>query len=104
METIHANLDPVFRALWDPTRRAVVHRLGAGPATVSDLAEPHDMGLPAFLKPIGVLEAVGLIDTAKSGRVRTCTLNEARLGAAEIWVRAQRDLWRTRHRQLDDIL
>ncbi|MBF9044906.1 metalloregulator ArsR/SmtB family transcription factor [Rhodobacterales bacterium HKCCE4037] len=104
MENNSPRLDPVFQALADPTRRAVIGRLGQGPATVSELAEPFSMGLPAFLKHITVLEDAGLIGTRKVGRVRTCTLREDRLAAAEDWFQEQRDLWATRYDQLDDLI
>ena len=97
-------LDPLFHALADPTRRAVVAELGKGPASVSDLAGPFPMGLPAFLKHISVLEEAGLIATRKQGRVRTCTLQEDRLAAAEAWFQEQRDLWASRYDQLDHLL
>ncbi|WP_373355630.1 ArsR/SmtB family transcription factor [Pseudoroseicyclus sp. CXY001] len=104
MENHSDTLDTLFQALADPTRRAVVQRLGQGPAAVSDLAEPFQMGLPAFLKHISVLEAAGLVSSIKVGRVRTCTLEEQRLEAAAGWFEEQRDLWKARYEQLDDLL
>ncbi len=104
MENQSTHLDPLFHALADPTRRAVVARLGQGPASVSDLAAPFPMGLPAFLKHITVLEEAGLIGTEKVGRVRTCTLQEDRLAAAEDWFREQREQWKSRYDQLDELL
>lgn len=104
MDNHRRYLDPLFHALADPTRRAVVAELGKGPASVSDLADPFPMGLPAFLKHITVLEEAGIIATRKQGRVRTCTLQEDRLAAAEAWFREQRDLWASRYDQLDDLL
>lgn len=89
-------LDSVFHALADPTRRAVVSRLLTGAAPVKRLAEPFDMGLPAFLKHLTVLEGSGLIRSEKQGRVRTCRLNEARLAEAEGWLAAQRAIWQGR--------
>lgn len=100
----HATLDPIFQALADPTRRAVLQRLGSGPASVSDLGAPFDMGLPAFLKHITVLETAGLIETEKTGRVRTCALVPDRLAAAESWFQDQRALWKTRYDQLEGLL
>ena len=64
-------LDRVFKALADPTRRAVLERLSGGVAAVSELAEPFDMALPSFLQHMNVLEASGLVRSSKSGRVRT---------------------------------
>jgi DNA-binding transcriptional ArsR family regulator len=97
-------LDTVFHALADPTRRAVIARLGRGPATVSELAEPFDMALPSFMKHIGVLEASGLIVSRKTGRVRTCVLEEKRLAAAERWFDEQHALWKSRYQNLDALL
>lgn len=86
-------LDTAFHALSDPTRRAVISRLVNGPASVTELAEPFDIGLPAFLKHLRVLEASGLIATEKSGRVRTCRVQTRRLSEAETWLSEQRVLW-----------
>lgn len=88
-----AVLDGVFTALADPTRRAVVRRLGRGPATVGDLAQEAPMTLPSFMKHVRVLESNGLIRTAKSGRVRTCELNRERFALVEDWLSDQRRLW-----------
>ena len=67
-------LDRVFRALGDPTRRAVLGRLSSGPAAVSELAQPFDMALPSFTQHLAVLEECGLVRSRKTGRVRTCQL------------------------------
>jgi DNA-binding transcriptional ArsR family regulator len=99
-----AQLDAAFHALADPTRRAVVHRLCRGSATVSELAAPFDMALPSFLKHLGVLEAAGLVGSKKVGRVRTCTLQRKTIAAVERWLDAQRALWEGRYRNLDDLL
>jgi DNA-binding transcriptional ArsR family regulator len=104
MENNHIALDSVFHALADPTRRAVIQRLGEGPASVSELAEPFDMALPSFLKHIGVLEASGLVGSKKTGRVRTCKLKPERLAAAEKWFHAQRAQWEDRYHNLDELL
>ena len=101
----HSNqLDAVFHALADPTRRAVLGRLGAGAATISELAEPFDMALPSFLKHIGVLERSRLIASRKTGRVRTCALDRENLIAAERWFGEQHLLWQTRYSKLDALL
>lgn len=89
-------LDSAFHALADPTRRAVIARLMQGPATVSDLAQPFAIGLPAFLKHLKVLEDSGLIGTEKAGRVRTCRVQPDRLAAAETWLTRQRAVWEAR--------
>jgi DNA-binding transcriptional ArsR family regulator len=97
-------LDLVFHALADPTRRAVVQRLGKGPATVSELAAPFGMALPSFMKHVGVLEETGLIRSSKAGRVRTCVLQRKRLAAAERWFDRQRAIWAARYDNLDNLL
>jgi DNA-binding transcriptional ArsR family regulator len=97
-------VDLVFHALADPTRRAVVQRLGKGEATVSELAAPFDMALPSFLKHLGVLEQSHLITSRKSGRVRTCVLQRDSLMAAERWFSEQRALWQNRYDNLDGLL
>lgn len=97
-------LDPVFHALADPTRRAVIQRLGKGPATVSELAEPFDMALPSFIKHISVLERSRLITSQKRGRVRTCSLQRESLVAAERWFDEQRAQWQSRYGKLDNLL
>lgn len=97
-----ASLDTVFQALGDPTRRAVVRRLMAGPASVTELAAPFSMALPSFMRHIGVLERSGLIISRKAGRVRTCRIRPRRLAAAESWLAEQRELWVTRTDRLAD--
>ncbi len=86
-------LDSIFSALSDPTRRAVVARLGQGEAAVKDLAAPHDMALPSFLKHLDALERAGLVRSRKEGRVRVCTLHPEALGAVETWIDQQKRLW-----------
>lgn len=93
MENHILSLDTAFHALADPTRRAVVSRLIQGPAPVKQLAEPFDIGLPAFLKHLRVLEDSGLIASEKTGRVRTCRIRPERLSEAEAWLSEQRALW-----------
>ena len=86
-------LDAFFSALSDPTRRAVVERLTAGPAPVSELHAPHDIALPTFLRHLKVLEDSGLVRSEKKGRVRTVHIEAAPLAEAETWLRHQRRLW-----------
>jgi DNA-binding transcriptional ArsR family regulator len=93
MGNYDAPLDTAFHALSDPTRRAVIQRLIRSPARVKELAVPFDMGLPAFLKHLRVLEKSGLIATEKSGRIRTCRIRTKRLAEAESWLSEQRVLW-----------
>lgn len=97
-------LNAVFHALADPTRRAVLARLGRGDATISDLAKPFDMALPSFMKHISVLEKSRLIVSRKSGRVRTCALDRESIIAAECWFGEQHLLWQTRYGNLDSLL
>lgn len=97
-------LDSIFQALADPTRRAVLQRLGKGSATVGELAEPFDMALPSFMKHVGILERTGLIRSSKRGRIRTCTLQPKNLAAAERWFADQRAIWASRYRNLDSLL
>lgn len=99
-----ANLDAAFQSLSDPTRRAVIARLAAGPAPVSELAAPHQMALPSFLKHLKVLEAGGWIESDKVGRVRTCRLKLETVKAAEDWLGQQRSLWEARLDRLDGLL
>ncbi|WKD49662.1 ArsR/SmtB family transcription factor [Microbulbifer spongiae] len=96
MDNNHENLNMVFQALADPTRRAVIQQLTAGPASVSELAEPFEMALPSFMKHIGVLEDAGLIHSRKIGRVRTCEIKPKQLSAAEKWLNTQTVLWEGR--------
>ena len=99
-----AELDDVFLALADPTRRAVIGRLGAGPASVGELARPFPIALPSFLKHIRSLESTGLIRTAKAGRVRTCTLDRARLALVDDWLAEQRGIWEARTDRLESLV
>jgi len=104
MPNQQVSLDPVFRALADPTRRAVLHRLVTGPASVSTLAEPFDMALPSFVQHLRVLEGSGLVRSRKEGRVRTYQLAPRRLRLAEDWLAQQRALWERRLDRLDAYL
>lgn len=104
MTSAHHRLDDTFRALADPTRRAVVEALGRGPAAVSDLARPFSIALPSFLQHLKLLEECGLVETAKQGRVRTCRLTPEPLAALDHWLEAQRSLWTRRLDQLDALL
>ncbi|MDF2233526.1 metalloregulator ArsR/SmtB family transcription factor [Albimonas sp. CAU 1670] len=91
MEHYSLSLDQAFHALSDPTRRAVVARLcDRREASVTELAAPFEMGLPAFLKHLRVLEESGLVATEKVGRVRSCRLQAEALGEVEDWLAARR--------------
>jgi DNA-binding transcriptional ArsR family regulator len=83
-------LDQLFHALSDGTRRAMVERLVRGPATVSDLARPFDMTLPAVVQHLAVLEAAGIVTSEKVGRVRTVQLAPDALTVAGEWIGQQR--------------
>lgn len=85
-------LDRVFHALSDPTRRAVLDRLTQGPASVSELAEPFETTLAAIVQHVQVLEASGLISTEKIGRTRTCSVSAEAIARAEQWLSARREL------------
>ncbi|MEZ5893056.1 MAG: metalloregulator ArsR/SmtB family transcription factor [Parvularculaceae bacterium] len=97
-------LDAVFQALADPTRRAVLSRLSEGPATVSELAQPFEMALPSFLQHLKVLEESGLVSSKKEGRTRTCEAQIMRLSVAEEWIAHQRAVWDARLDRLDAYL
>ena len=99
-----SNLDTLFAALSDPTRRAVVQRLATGPASASTLAEPFDMALPTFMAHLAKLEAAKLITTRKQGRSRICAATANGLVPAQDWISTQRDLWNTRLDQLEAYL
>jgi DNA-binding transcriptional ArsR family regulator len=92
----NSQLDPLFRALADPSRRAIVERLVGGPATVGELAKPLSISLPAVMQHLGVLEACGIVRSEKSGRVRTCRIEPSGLRAAEGWLGEQRTVWERR--------
>lgn len=94
----------MYAALADGTRRRMVDRLSRGPATVSELAAPLTMSLPAVLQHLQVLEASGLIRSEKAGRVRTCRLEPAALQAAEQWIADRRSTWARRLDRLGDYL
>jgi len=97
-------VDDVFRALADPTRRAVLERLSRSRASVSELAKSSDMALPSFVQHLKVLENCGLVRSTKSGRVRTFQLEPGRLKLAENWLGRQREHWERRLDQLDSYL
>jgi DNA-binding transcriptional ArsR family regulator len=96
--------DPVFHALADPTRRSIVERLSRGAASVSELAKPLTISLPAVLQHLRVLERSGLVRTEKLGRVRTCHIEPAALSTAEQWIAARRTDWERRFDRLGDYL
>lgn len=90
------NLDRAFHALADPGRRLMLDRLAKGDASVSELAAPLAMSLPAVVQHLAVLEHAGLVRSAKIGRVRTCRLEPQVLRNAERWIAERRALWEGR--------
>ena len=98
------NVDRVFHALGDPTRRAIVEKLSEGPRAGSRLAEPLDITLAAVVQHLQVLEESGLVQTEKIGRVRTCRIEPAGLSAAEQWIGDRRSRWERRLDRLGDLL
>src|SRR5512140_1943677 len=94
------DIDRVFQALGDPTRRAMLEKLGEGPISVSRLAEPLNITLAAVVQHLQVLEESGLVQTEKVGRVRTCRIAPDGLSAAETWIEDCRSMW---ERKLDRV-
>jgi DNA-binding transcriptional ArsR family regulator len=97
-------LDRMFHALADPGRRRMVERLCRGPASVSELAKPLAMSLPAVVQHLHVLEVSGLVRSEKVGRVRTCHMETTALRTAEHWINERRTLWERRLDRLGDYL
>ena len=95
------DLDLIFQALSDPTRRAMLAQLGQGVAAVSALAQPTGLALPTVMRHLSVLEAAGLIVTEKAGRVRMCRVEPATLAPAADWLAAQRAQWNGRLDRLE---
>lgn len=100
----HQPIDAIFRALADPTRKALVERLAEGPAAVSALAEPFDMSLTAIGQHLAVLEEAGLVQSQKIGRVRTCSLKPDAFAALVSWIDAHRLLAERRLDRLGALL
>lgn len=98
------DVDRVFRALADPTRRAILEKLSQGPISVSRLAEPLEMSLAAVVQHLQVLEESGLVRTEKLGRVRTCSIEPAGLSVAAKWIGERRTNWERRLDRLGDLL
>lgn len=97
-------VDPLFRALAEPTRRAIVEHLSRGPASVSDLAQPFDMSLAAVVQHVQALEEAGLVATQKIGRVRTCSLKPDAFAAIDAWITRHRLLAERRLDRLGEML
>jgi DNA-binding transcriptional ArsR family regulator len=98
------NLDAIFSALSDPTRRAIVSRLAAGDASVIELAAPFDITLPAISRHLKVLERAGLISRGRDAQRRPCQLRASALDAVTAWSRHTRQVWEERLDNLDAYL
>ena len=98
------DLDATFSALADPTRRAIVARLAKGEATVTELAEPFDMSLPAISKHLRVLERAGLITRGREAQTRPCKLSLKPLDEATAWIEKHKAMWESRLDRLDAYL
>ena len=99
-----ADIDRVFRALGDSTRRAIVEKVSKGPVSVSQLATPLDMTLAAVVQHLQVLEESGLVKTEKIGRVRTCRIESSGLNVVDQWVAERRGTWEKRFDRLGEFL
>jgi DNA-binding transcriptional ArsR family regulator len=101
MAKLETRLDLCFSALGDPTRRMILQRLARGPATVSELAAPHDMALPSFMAHLAKLHDAGFVMSAKHGRSRVCELAPDAFVPAKHWLSEQQDIWANRLDRLD---
>lgn len=100
----HVSIDRTLAALADPTRRAVLERLGRGSATITELAEPTGISLTGMKKHVKVLEDAGLVVTTKVGRARTCELSQRKLDDVEVWMDAYRQMVEGRLDRLGELL
>ena len=98
------SIDRTFAALADPTRRAVIERLGEGGATITELAEPTGISLTGMKKHVRVLEDAGLVVTTKVGRARTCELARRELDEVEVWMAGYRQMLEGRLDRLGELL
>ena len=101
MTKYEPDLSLIFQALSDPTRRAMLVRLGQGPVAVTDLAQPTGWALPTVMRHIAVLQEAALIDTEKVGRTRMCRLRPATMVATADWLAEQRAVWEARTDRLE---
>lgn len=97
-------IDVTFAALADPTRRAILDRLAAGEAPVTQIAGRFDMSLPAVMKHLSVLEDAGLVTSRKSGRVRRCRIDPRGLSRTISWLQTRQAIWQKRLDALDELL
>ena len=98
------NIDTVFHALGDPTRRVMLETISRGPVSVSRLAEPLSITLAAVVQHLQIPEESGLVRTEKLGRVRTCRMEIGGLGVVEQWILDRRNIWERRLDRLGDLL
>ena len=98
------DLSLIFQALSDPTRRAMLARLGRRAIPVSELARPTGLALPTVLRHLAVLEQAALISTLKTGRTRLCSARPETLAATALWLAGQRAHWEARTNRLEDLL
>jgi DNA-binding transcriptional ArsR family regulator len=100
----YSSLDGTLSALADPTRRAILERLGQGSATISELAEPTGMSLTGLKKHVRILEDAELVTTEKKGRTRHCRLGPRKLDDVSHWIEGYRRNWGERFDRLDAVL
>ena len=98
------DIDRIFHALGDPSRRAILEKLSLGPTSVSRLAEPLNITLAAVVQHLQILEESGLVRTEKVGRVRTCSIESEGLSAARQWIEDRRSMWDRRLDRLGELL
>ena len=99
-----AQLDQIFFALSDSTRRGILARLAEGTTTIGELAKPYNISSPAISRHMRILEQAGLVDRKKSGRQHHCSLSPVGLQSAEAWINYYRKFWETRLDALEDLL
>jgi DNA-binding transcriptional ArsR family regulator len=104
MHSKKPDIDRIFHALGDPSRRAILEKLSQGPISVSRLAEPLNITLAAVVQHLQVLEESGLVQTEKVGRVRTCSIAPDGLSVAAQWIADRRSMWERRLDRLGDLL
>lgn len=102
--TPQTDIDRIFHALADPSRRGMVDRLSRGPASVKELAAPLSMALPSVMKHLRVLEAGGIVVSRKAGRVRTYRIEPAALASVEEWVSRRKAAWNSQFDRLEAYL
>jgi DNA-binding transcriptional ArsR family regulator len=100
----YSGVDRTFAALGDPTRRAILERLGQGSATITELAKPFGMTLTGMKKHVRILEEAGLVTTVKVGRSRLCSLGPRRLDDARVWIETYREMLETRLDRFGELL